>query len=321
MERMLRDPWYLLFLGVFMVGAFVFTMIVRAVKGDGGSCWKRALEAAILSFVGGFLSRLLISCLLAGADDSPAAVVAVGWGFFLWPGAINTIPWLMGKDLVISVESHLYLAMAVGCLTGMMDGLWRTRDWTDVKGSGVLGFLMDVTWGLAGATNGCLLHGVNVFGLVWSDHSDDDRQGAHRYRSGFAMKSGYAFTQGEVMSNMSGHSPGSDLYNHEKLHVWQNRLAGPLFTLTYLGWMAVMFIPSLIAGAAIQGATVGETIFWWCYMDNPWEVWAYEANNPSSRRHSLSKIRWSIGVVWGVAVPFYLAVLAGVVAMVACVWF
>lgn len=319
MDR-LFDPWQFLVLGLLAVGAFLFTIIVRAAKGDGSACWKRAVEAAALTFVGGFLSRVLVGGLLAGADDAPAAVVATGWAFLLWPGAINTIPWLIGEPLPISPEAMLWIAMGVGSFTGMMDGLWRTRDWKDAKTLGVVGFVLDVTWGMAGSTNACLLHLVNLFGLVWSDHSDDDRLGAHRYKAGFAFMPGYAFTQGSVMSNMGTHGPGSALYSHEKLHVWQNRLAGPLFVLTYLGWMAVFILPSFIAGLIISGASLGKTIMWWCYMNNPWEVWAYEANNPGNRRDPLGSIQWSMAIVLLIGIPFYLACIAGFVATIATAW-
>ncbi|MGE3164287.1 MAG: hypothetical protein AB7O52_05240 [Planctomycetota bacterium] len=319
MERIF-DPWSLVYLGLGAAGAFVFCLLVRLAKGDGSSCWKRPLEAAILTFVGGLLARVVVGAFLAGANDSPGSVVAVGWAFLLWPGAINTIPWLLGKPLPIDADTLVWIATGVGCFTGMMDGLWRTRDWTDIKALGVVGFVTDVTWGLAGTTNSCLLHLVNLLGLVWSDHSDDDRQGAHRYKSGFRFLPTYAFTQGSVMSNMGERGPDTPLYRHEKLHVWQNRLAGPFFVLTYLGWMALLFIPSFIGGLVIQGASLGKTIMWWTYMNNPWEVWAYEKNNPESRRDALPSIQWSIGKVLAVAIPFYLACLGAGGAVLWQVW-
>ena len=76
------------------------------------------------------------------------------------------------------------------------------------------------------------------------------------------------------MSNLKRDS-SDNLWHHENTHVWQNRGFGPLFTLTYVGWMVILFIPSLIV-AAISRANLGDTIMALCYYNNPWEVWAYK---------------------------------------------
>jgi hypothetical protein len=65
------------------------------------------------------------------------------------------------------------------------------------------------------------------------------------------------------------------MVNHELVHVWQNRLFGPLFQASYSAWTA--------------GGTAVGTAYWLfhpnqdlfslietaAYYDNPWEVWAY----------------------------------------------
>jgi hypothetical protein len=96
------------------------------------------------------------------------------------------------------------------------------------------------------------------------------------------------------MSNMSGNGPGSTLHNHESVHVLQNRIFGPVFTLGYLAWMAVLLVPAAIAGMISRDpdVTVSETILWWCYYDNPWEVWAYTAENPTDRQHLKALLCW-----------------------------
>ena len=129
-------------------------------------------------------------------------------------------------------------------------------------------FLLDVTWGLAGSTNGCLLHLIN---LAWARGQDNPRSGAHRYFNGFRVKAGYAITLGSVMSNLPAHA--DSLVPHELLHVRQNRLFGPFYTLTYLAWMAVMLPPAVAAGL-LKGRVL-QTVEDWCYLNNPWENWAY----------------------------------------------
>jgi hypothetical protein len=67
---------------------------------------------------------------------------------------------------VIGVEALLWIALVVGGLVGLFDGLWATHKWA---GLGVPAFLLDVTWGLGGNTNGVLMHLIN---FAWGDHGD-----------------------------------------------------------------------------------------------------------------------------------------------------
>src|SRR5262249_26010270 len=71
------------------------------------------------------------------------------------------------------------------------------------------------------------------------------RQNRHVYEGGFALKSDFAFTQGNVISNAGQGGKGinaSFIANHEELHVWQSRIFGPLFQVTYIVWAVGGFI-------------------------------------------------------------------------------
>jgi hypothetical protein len=114
------------------------------------------------------------------------------------------------------------------------------------------------------------------------------------------------------------HTPGSSLYRHEAVHVLQNRVFGPFFTLTYLGWMVVLVLPSLIAGAASRLASIGDTIQWWCYYDNPWEVWAYQVGG--SRSNSSAFLCWSVPLAVALGAVFALLALGLTVLIVVQVW-
>ena len=156
-----------------------------------------------------------------------------------------------------------------------------------------------------GTTIANLLHLVN---FAWANHADepfDRRSNNHRYKRGFALNGRFAFTQGAVMSNLSRDS-SDNLWHHEHLHVWQNRIFGPLFTITYVAWMILLFIPSLIV-AAIARADFGDTIMALCYYNNPWEVWAYKVGgwrNPF--------MAWPDAAVIIAAILFYGGVLVAV---------
>ena len=253
----------------------------------------RGFEAALLAVIGGLVARLFIALLLVGGGDSPLAHIAVGWGFFIVPGAVDTIAWLATGKVATSADFLVWMGTVVGAFTGFMNGFWRIHDW---KGVGWLAFPLDVTWGLAGATSGSLLHLIN---FAWAGHADETRYDAHRYLSGARFKPTFALTQGPVMSNLQD-GPGIPLYHHERTHVWQNRAFGPLFSLSYLGWMAVWFIPGAIAAIVTKD---GEAIQSWCYYNNPWETWAYLVGaGPRTGRHPLI---WGDLVILLLSIPFF----------------
>src|SRR5262245_53245181 len=121
-ERVFDLTGILLILAVAVIG-FLIPLVVGAVRGESG-LW-RGIEAAILAVVGGILSRSFISILLGSANDSHGAGLAIGWGFFLIPGLIDTFA---GKVLT-SPESLLAIAAIVGGFTGAMGGMYRVYDW------------------------------------------------------------------------------------------------------------------------------------------------------------------------------------------------
>ena len=215
---------------------------------------------------------------------------------FLWPGAIDTLLKLWHVAPLFTPTVLLWMAAAVGAYVGLMDGVGRIHSW---RGPGVLTFALDVTWGLPGSTNGCLVH---LFNLGRAAREDAPRGGAHRYFDGFRARAGYAITLGAVMSNVPAHS--GNLLQHERVHVLQNRLFGPFYAFTYVGWMAVLFLPALVVGCMRRAPW--RTVEGWCYLNNPWEAWAFSHGGWRDPRRV-----WSGAVLRAVAVPFFAAALAG----------
>jgi ABC-type multidrug transport system fused ATPase/permease subunit len=268
----------------------------------------RGLEAAILAVVGGLLARFFIAWLLWLGGETPAAEIAVGWFFFIVPGAIDTIVYLATGDVATSPVFLIWMGTIVGAFTGLMNGLWQIHNW---KGIGWLALPLEVTWGLAGATTGSLLHLIN---FAWAGHAGETRREAHRYISGARFKRKFALTQGPVMSNLPD-APGVPLYHHERTHVWQNRAFGPLFSLSYLGWMGLWVIPGAIAAIITRDA---EAIQSWCYFNNPWETWAYLVGaGPRTGRHPLI---WSDLVILLLSIPFFGLAIALIVWIALEVW-
>jgi hypothetical protein len=281
--------------------ALVTGLLIRVFKGASAS---RAVLVALESFattaLGGWLAFAFISVFLWLGSDPRGAAVAVGTLFLLWPlplnvlwaGVVTTFAWTV-NPLLFDSSVLPWVAWGAGSLIGAFDGYRQIHSWW---GWGVPAFISDVTWGLASSINGILIHLINLPRLFQKDasggrrakHDDIPRQGHHRYSAGVALKDTFAFTQGSVITNLkSTASPG--LYDHEKTHVLQNRIFGPLFWVSYVAWTAVIgLIGWLVANVAPQ-RKLNKTVildnhfaWWWGYKNNPWEVWAYK-HNPAGR--------------------------------------
>jgi hypothetical protein len=324
-ERIFNDPLAWGILAGFAVLSFVISLIFKknleGPKDDRSSISSiallRGLEAVVLTVLGGLIARAFISLLLGSANNSAAVGLAVGWCFFLVPGIVDTIPYLThGHPALTTPENLLMFATVVGGMSGAVSGLWRIYSWL---GLGWIAFPLDVTWALAGNTVGCLLHLINI---GWGDHGKATRENAHRYNSGFGWKT-FAFTQGAVMSNLSD---TGDLYRHERTHVWQNRGFGPMYTLTYLGWMAVWVVPSLFAAAIkLPFSRIFSGPMDWCYFNNPWETWAYKVQNAERTKivgndAEDQKLIWPGKWVIAWSIPFFAVATVLAVLVVVSVW-
>jgi hypothetical protein len=92
------------------------------------------------------------------------------------------------------------------------------------------------------------------------------------YDGGFGFGK-YTFTQGQVVTNFR--SRGGSLLRHENLHIWQNRLFGPIYPLSYYGWEIVGAAVGCVLGLFVRQPLL-RSIQDVAYLDNPWETWAYQ---------------------------------------------
>jgi RHS repeat-associated protein len=243
----------------FAVG-FVGGTVYGLSQGDSlGQSMLRGLEAGLLGVAGGALGAAT-GGLVFGVLGFPAGVGAAIGGVF-------------------------------GALNGYISGATQIYRWSD--GSGFADFLSDSTWGLVGTSLGVMVHLVNwtFYGGGNYAATDSHRSNHHIYDGGVAVKSDYAFTQGNVISNLQGNR--GDLYRHEQLHVMQSRVFGPVFQGVYAGW--------LVAGAAVgfgiglfTDQDLGQDIEDVAYFNNPWETWAYSQEGPrfGSGREPWGDLAW-----------------------------
>jgi hypothetical protein len=169
----------------------------------------------------------------------------------------------------------------MGGMNGLISGMTGIYNWASIDGW--LAFLSDSTWGLLGTSLGNIVHIINLFYGNANYRSDlSRRQNRHVYEGGFALKSDFAFTQGNVISNAGQGGKGinpSFIAQHEELHIWQSRIFGPLFQATYIVWAVGGFIVGSVVWFFHTDQDYGSVIETAVYYDNPFEYWAYKNDN------------------------------------------
>ncbi|MCP3914389.1 MAG: hypothetical protein GY711_02405 [bacterium] len=289
-------------LPIFCAFAFAFGTIVGAAKYEGRGTLLRGLEAAVLALVGAVLARLFLGAALWLDGFSAGSCLVAAWLFFPIAALVDLAASIGTEPSLGDPALLLWMATIVGAVGGALDGTYRIHAW---RGRGWLTFGLDYTWGLTGSAHACLLHVINAF---WGDHADeparDQRQGVHRYRSGFRPMGGFVFTQGNTMSNCRDRYRSTGLFKHEQLHCWQSRVFGPVFILTYAAWAMLFFVPGAVAGK-LTGGGVWRGIQWYSYYNNPWEVWAYTVGGYKPSGPEDLRLTWDRRIVGFWSMIFY----------------
>lgn len=217
----------------------------------------------------------------AAADEISVALAELFAGFGLQYQALgaqtNALLQQFGQSIGGAAQAYAAAEAANSSLleaTGFIRRQFAIYDFSDARGWAA--FVLDYTWGFPGTALGYGVQIVNEF----TPNSNYDPAlsalaGSHVYRGGIGL-SGYATTFGNVTSNLGYRPKAVDLMlNHEALHVWQNRLFGPLFSTSYYAWT--------VGGTAVGTGywllhpeeDLSRLIMTAAYYDNPWETWAY----------------------------------------------
>ncbi|MCI0410955.1 MAG: hypothetical protein L0191_20730 [Acidobacteria bacterium] len=178
----------------------------------------------------------------------------------------------------------LLVGLGVGLAYGLMAGLLFSYDLSQPLGVGAL--LVDMTWSLPNTIAGLLLGNMiyPFFGFPSRELSRDQGWIAYKPRgtSGFGVD--VLQTIGTVNIGGAG--------NHEKVHVVQARIFGPLFIPIVLvnyaltGLVQILF--TITIGAILKATGVRDTaylrppassavkgFFGWIYYATVFELWAY----------------------------------------------
>ena len=151
--------------------------------------------------------------------------------------------------------------------------------------NGWAAFLLDYTWGLPGTTTGMVVQVINTFFWPTDPGYRDDlsyHQNLHVYEGGITF-SAYASCQtwGNVITNAGANRGGSnppgidpEVQMHESVHIWQSRLAGPLFQATYAGWLVGGSMLAAMIYLSDPSQDLYELVYEIGYYTIPWEKWA-----------------------------------------------
>lgn len=180
---------------------------------------------------------------------------------------------------------------AVAALHGAIAGWRGLYEWNRPRGW--FAFVSDSTWGLLGTALGTAVIAANI--ALPSARLEGElsrRRNRHLHDGGVWLKRGFAFTLGPAISNGNPNGTGLNdtfLSRHEELHVWQSRIFGPLFQLTYVVWALGGFLVAVATKLRHRDAPLSKLVETACYYNNPFEYWAYcnDENWPPRGAHPL----------------------------------
>ena len=204
---------------------------------------------------GGKALGVLEACLLAG--------VLVTLAIFAWrvPGSGSA-----GKQFEAYLNAIALGLGLLGAADAIFAALQRAYGWP----WGWALVAVNSSWGFVGNCLGLATHTASYNCYAGHGGANASPRIAYvRYASGLSLKSGYAFTQGAVMS-----SQGGDYEKHEAIHVAQHYVLGPIYPVSHALWTGLAGLYGL-AASLIRGKSVSQAIEACSYYDNPYEIVAY----------------------------------------------
>ena len=230
---------------------------------------------------------------MVAAFEAPFAGVAGGATGYAFGLIVSD---LVGGDVWIPIAFA-----TVAAVNGLFGGARGVYAWTTPGGA--LAFVLDSSWALVSTFLGVIVNTVNTIRASGFAPEFSVRQNRHVFASGFALKRGFANTQGPIISN-AGLGRDEPLTNrtdlierHEGLHVWQQRWFGPLHPTIYVVWgvMAglIAFVFALLSRERRRrGVSIGKLVETAAYYDNPFEYWAYRNDDRWEQNSAQPVLKW-----------------------------
>lgn len=181
------------------------------------------------------------------------------------------------------------LVGAIGLLYGLQAGILNIYDLN--RGAGWAALIVDATWSLLNTVFGFVIGNIVYifFGTPSRADSKDQSWIVYVPRSSTGFGNNVLQTLGTV--NLGGAG------QHEKMHLLQARVFGPLylplFAMSYVITFLIQVLWTMTIGAIAAALKLRQTayfrppsqsavsgFFGWIYYATPFEMWAYAAGNP-----------------------------------------
>jgi hypothetical protein len=178
----------------------------------------------------------------------------------------------------------LLLALIFGVLYGLLSGFLLSYDLSQPLG--VLALILDLTWSLPNTLVGFVLANPIYLLFGWPSRELSRNESWISYKARGTSGFGVNVLQTVGTVNIGGRG------NHEKVHLLQARIFGPLFipivVANYILTGLIQILFTVILGFALKAAGIRQTaylqppassavkgFFGWIYYATVFELWAY----------------------------------------------
>jgi hypothetical protein len=222
----------------------------------------------------------------------------LGWGtMWLVLSVVPSFSSLRGNALGITIG---LLAAMVSGSNGIISGRRQTYQWRSPLGW--LAFFADSTWAILGTafTVLLLLLGSRSRTAMYR-REYSQRQNRLIYEGGFGL-GGLSQTLG-LLARITPRSliPAEmgdpetifrAAVQHETLHIWQNRLFGPVLYGSYLLWLPFGALLGCLLGLFVKQPLL-LSMWDMAYYNNLWETWAWRWYGPPKGIHHGGLLSWA----------------------------
>lgn len=180
----------------------------------------------------------------------------------------------------------LLIGVIFGLLYGLMAGLLRAYDLS--QHTGVLALLVDLSWSLPNTIAGFVLGNLIYIFVGNPSRTQSENEGWISYKARGTRTSGFGVTVLQTIGTVNLGGAG----NHEKVHLMQARIFGPLFIpiviVNYIITGAIQILFTITLGAILKATGARDTpylrppehsavsgFFGWIYYATIFELWAY----------------------------------------------
>jgi len=203
------------------------------------------------------------------------------------------------------------LGAVIGGINGAVAGFRGICDWISVRGRAA--FVLDSTWSMVSTGAGLVLMSASkarelLTGRAMGyEPSLSSRRNRFVHRGGVVLRRGFAVTIGNVINGAAdrrGELTESRRHlvdEHEDVHVWQERVLGPLYPVLYTGWFIGGVLLAIGRRGRSNALSLSDDIDNLAYYRNPFEWHAYSRAGEwppawvDSERVWRRPFRWSEG--------------------------